>query len=173
MRKILIYLIAITLIHQARSQPFYATSEHLKTLDGATVHINEIFTSTKGTILIFWETNNPKCCNNLDNLQDVWVEEVKSLGVNLVAICVNCQGIVTKVKPYVSGKGWDFETYIDINGDLKRALGITSTPYTILLDGNQNIKCRYPGYCSGDETQICNKIIHCLKNDKNLSELKY
>ena len=154
------------------SQPLNTSNENLKTLDGATVHVNEIFNSSKGTILIFWETNNPKCCNNLDNLQDTWVEKVKNLGVNLVAICVNCPGISTKIKPYVAGKGWDFETYIDTNGDLKRSLGITTTPYTILLDENQNIKCRYPGYCSGDEIQICNKIIHCLENTESTSELR-
>ncbi len=172
MKKTLIYLLILILFQQLNSQSFYASNEHLKTLDGSTVHVNEIFTSLKGTILIFWETNNPSCCNNLDNLQDAWVKDVKALGVNLVTICVNCSGMPTKVKPYVSGKGWDFETYIDTNGDLKRALGITTTPYTILLDGNQNIKCRYPGYCSGDETQICNKIIHCLENTESLSELK-
>ena len=172
MKKTLIYMIILMLFQQMSSQTFYTSNEYLKTLDGATVHANEIFTSVEGTILIFWETNNPSCCNNLDNLQDAWVEEVKALGVNLVAICVNSSTMATKVKPYVSGKGWDFETYIDINGDLKRALGITTTPYTILFDGQQNIKCRYPGYCSGDETQICSKIIHCLKNDDNLSGLR-
>ena len=172
MKKTLIYLIILILIQQTISQSYFPTNEYLKTLDGSTIHVNEIFTTFEGTILIFWETNSPNCCNNLDNLQDAWVEEVKALGVNLIAICVNYSGMLTKVKPYVSGKGWEFETYIDTNGDLKKALGITTTPYTVLLDGNQNIKCRYPGYCSGDETQICNKIIHCLKNAESLTELK-
>ncbi len=163
-------LIVLLLFLQAISQNFYASDEHLRTLDGSTVQVNDIL-SSEGTILIFWETNNSQSCNNLENLQASWLEEVKAFGVNLVAICVDNPGMWIKVKPYVAGKDWEFDTYVDTNGDLKRALGVTTTPYTILLDGDQNIKCRYPGYCTGDETQICDKIINCLKNSGTLADL--
>lgn len=164
MRNLLTFMILLLLHQQVSSQTFHASNVYLKTLEGSSIQINEILTSSTGTILIFWESNSTKCINNLDNLQEEWAEEVKALGVDLIAICVNQTGTLSMVKPYVSGKGWDFKTYIDINGDLKRVLGITTTPYTILLDGNQNIKCQYPGYCSGDEILVCNKIIDCLEN---------
>ena len=141
----------------------------LKTLDGSTIEMNEVLVSNQGTILIFWETNNHQCSSNIENLQESWVEKVKSMGVDLIAICVDNQGNWARVKPLVAGKGWDFEVYIDINGKLKRALGINATPYTILLDGDQNIRCRNPGYCSGDEALICEKIIHCLENKGDLT----
>ena len=172
MKTIITYLFLQTLFLSAISQKFYALHENLKTLDGSSVQVNDILSSSEGTILVFWETNSHQCCNNLENLQESWVEQIQSLGVELIAICVNCPGSWAKVKPMVLGKGWDFKVYIDVNSDLKRTLGITTTPYTILLDGNKNIKCRYPGYCSGDEIQICEKIIHCLRSNGDLTDLK-
>ena len=170
MKTILTSLILLFFFFQTNAQNFYASGEQLKTFDGATVQADEIL-SSNGTILIFWESNSSQCSSNLDNLQESWVENIKAYGVNLVAICVDSPGMWVRVKPYVSGKGWEFDTYVDINGNLKRALGVTTTPYTILLDGDQNIKCRYPGYCSGDESQICDKIIHCLENSGSLVDL--
>lgn len=155
---------------QTDAQQFYAANENLKTLDGAVVQLKDVL-SSEGTILIFWTINNTQSCSNIENLQESWIEHVKSYGVNLVAICVDNPGNWAMVKPFVSGKGWEFETYIDSNGNVKRTLGVTVTPYTILLDGNQEIKCRYPGYCTGDETQICNKIINCIENHGTLAEL--
>ncbi|MEE4258241.1 MAG: redoxin domain-containing protein [Bacteroidales bacterium] len=172
MKIIFICLFLLNIFFCAISQEFYALNEPLKTLDGSLIEMNDVLTSKQGTILIFWETNSHQCCNNLENLQDSWVEELKKLGIELIAICVNCPGNWAKVKPLVAGKGWDFDVYIDINGQLKRTLGITTTPYTVLLDGDKNIRCRYPGYCSGDEVQICEKIKHCLENDGDLAALK-
>ena len=172
MKKSLTYLIMLILFQQTYSQTLYTAKANLKALDGTSVQLNEMLTSSEGTILIFWETNNSLCSSNIDNLQNAWVENIKELGVDLIAICVNYSGMWTSVKPYISGKGWDFETYIDINGDIKRMLGIGTLPYTILLDGNQKIKCRYPGYCSGDESIVRDKITHCLKNAGNLADLR-
>lgn len=163
-------LVLLLFLVQTNAQNFYASNEKLKTLDGASIRMDEVL-SSEGTILVFWESNSSQCCDNLENLEESWIEQVRDFGVNLVSVCVDSPGMWVKIKPYVSGKGWEFDTYVDANGDLKRALGITTTPYTILLDGDQNIKCRYPGYCSGDETQICDKIIHCLENSGTLADL--
>lgn len=172
MKTTLSCLMLLTLSLCALSQEFYALNEPIKTVDGSTIEMNDVLTSTQGTILIFWEANSNQCCNNLENLQEAWVEELKKLGIDLVAICVNCPGSWSRIKPMVAGKGWDFDLYIDMNDNLKRTLGITTAPYTILLDGDKNIRCRYPGYCSGDEVQICEKIKHCLENYGDLAAFK-
>ncbi len=171
MKTILTSLMMLMILQPSLTQTFYASGENLRSMEGHSVQIDEIFISAEGTILVFWETNDAQCNSNLENLNESWIEKVKPFGVNLVSVCIDKSGNWLAVKPYVEGKGWEFDTYIDINGKLKRAFGITSTPYTILLDGNGNIKCRYPGYCSGDETRICDKIIHCMENSGTLADL--
>ncbi len=144
----------------------------LRTLNGSMITVDSMVSSRKGIILVFWEPMNTTCYNNLENLQEAWSSNIKSLGVDLVAICVDREGNHAKLKPLVNGKSWDFDVFVDDNGGVKRLLGINTIPYTILLDENKEVKCRYSGYCSGDEVQLCNKIEHCLKTSGTLKDLK-
>jgi cytochrome c biogenesis protein CcmG, thiol:disulfide interchange protein DsbE len=169
MKNLLLIIILLLFLLPSNAQNLYVSDNQLKTLDGSNVRVESVLSQT-GTILVFWETSNSRCSSNLENLQEAWAEEVKSLGVKLVGICVGKPGYWPAVKPIVAGKGWEFDVYIDPNGDLRRAFGITTVPYTVLIDGEQNIKCRYAGYCSGDESQICEKIINCLQNHGTLAE---
>ncbi len=171
MKRILICLTSLLLIQVVVAQSFYASAERLTTTEGTSILMDEILSSTEGTILVFWEINNQQCTTNIQNIYETWVDEVKQYGVHLVSVCIDKSGNWMRIRPYVDGKGWMFDTYIDTNGDLKRAMNITTTPYTILLDGNRNVKCRYPGYCSGDEKEICDKIIHCIEQSGTLADL--
>ncbi len=172
MRTTCLSLLLQIIFLSAYPQEFYASYNSLKTLDGSMIPVSEILTSPKGTILVFWKVNNHKCYENLENLQESWNEMARASGVKLVAVCVDNSGNWTRIKPLISGKDWDFDVYIDQNSSLKRALEITTLPYTILLDGNVQIKCRYPGYCSGDEKLLCRQIMHCLEKDGTLAKFE-
>jgi len=67
----------------------------------------------------------------------------------IISICVDCNGSWGQVKPFVKGKGYDFETYVDINGDLKHAMNAGTVPCTIVFDKNNDQICRYDNYCAG------------------------
>jgi peroxiredoxin len=153
------------------AQPSYVSDVKVRTLDGSSIELSGAFDNQVGTILVFWEKGDRACGENLENLNDIWVEEFKEYGVEMVAVCMNNHGQSSNLKPFVSGKDWEFTVLVDENGELKRRMGITKTPYTILLDENQEVKCRYPGYCSGDEEQVCRKILKCLEQKKSLAEL--
>lgn len=171
MKNLLLLLILLIFVRTVPAQMFCAAGETLKTSEGSMISVAEIFSGNTGTILVFWELNDPKSDDDLENLNETWIENLKSYGVNLVSVCIDKSGNWLAVKPYVSGKGWEFDSYIDVNARFRRVMGITETPYTILLDGDGNLKCRYPGYCSGDETRICDKILKCLKNNGTLANL--
>jgi peroxiredoxin len=171
MKTLTLILSILALNLNINSQNFYASSNEVKNLDGSALNLNDALSGVEGTIMVFWEMNDPECYKNLDNLNDAWLEKLKELNVNMVAICVDRQGNSSIVKPYVSGQGWDFDVFIDTNGELKRKLGITDMPQTVLLDKNQTFRCRYAGYCSGDEFQICDKIINCLEKTGDLANL--
>jgi len=144
----------------------------LRTVDGQLISIDSIVSQKRGTIIVFWETDNSECYSNLDNLQEAWISNIEGLGVDLIAVCVNAEGNWAKVKPLKYGKQWDFDVFLDVNGNMKRYLGISNIPYTILLDKEQSVKCRYSGYCSGDEVQLCQKIEQCLKSSGSLTGFK-
>lgn len=130
----------------------------LKNLDGHTVSLNEIAQSGSTTVLVFWKTSDNKCCDNLESLQEVYEETLGGAKVNIISICVDANGSWSHIKPYVNAKGYDFETYVDINGDLKRAMNIGNMPCTIVYDQLNNQLCRYDSHCAGYADMLCGKI---------------
>jgi cytochrome c biogenesis protein CcmG, thiol:disulfide interchange protein DsbE len=140
---------------------------NLRNLDGKSLSSDKIFNSNQPVVMIFWKSYDTKCCENLDNMQAAWLSQLKENGVKLVGICVDAKGTWSSVKPIISGRDWEFDNYIDNNGDLKRALGVTDAPYTVLFNKKHEIICRYEGYCTGNEDMVCEKINNDLKESEN------
>ena len=84
-------------------------------------------------------------------MYDDWVEET---GVKLVAISIDDTRNMAKVAPYVNGKGWEYDVYLDPNGDFKRALGVNNVPHTFLVDGSGKIVWQHNSYSEGDEYEL-------------------
>jgi hypothetical protein len=61
------------------------------------------------------------------------------------------------VKPLINGKGWDYTILLDTNNDLKRALGASTVPLTLLVKNNKII-FRHSGYSPGYESELFEKI---------------
>jgi len=134
----------------------------LRNTDGENVPSTQIMKADQAYIMIFWKSYSTKCCDNLENMQSAWLSQLKEKGVEMVAICIDCNGAWNYIKPFVNGKAWQFEIYLDSNGDFKRAMGVTEAPFTLLFDKNHREICRHAGYCSGNEDMVCQKILHCL-----------
>ncbi len=172
MKTKLTFIIIILFFQSAFAQNYFINRNELKTIDGFNIPLNKVLNDTVGTIVIFWEMNDDESNKNLENLNEIWQEKIKPYGINLVSICVDKTGTWYSVKPFVAGKDWGSENYIDFNGKFTRSLCISDIPYTILLDGNNEVKCRYSGYCIGNEEELCNKIIKCIEKDKTLAHFK-
>lgn len=141
-------------------QQVFATE--LTDLDGNKTNSWQIIEPGTATVLVFWKSSSAKCCDNLEDLQSAFTDTMKNRGVKLVAICVDCNGHWSHIKPIMAGKNWDFESYIDLNGDFRRMMGVTDIPCTMLLDQDQNIVCRYNGFCTGGSDLICENILRHL-----------
>ena len=112
-------------------------------LDGNKINSTEILNDQQPTILIFWKTYEADCCNQVSSMIEAQEEILTGENVRLVCVCVDCIGTTSHVKPFVYGKNWDVEVYIDKNGDFKRAMNVSDTPYTIVYDTDRKIVCNY------------------------------
>ena len=63
-----------------------------------------------------------------------------------------------RVAPYVNASEWEYEVYIDPNGELKRAMGVSTVPHTFLLNGKNEIVWQHKGYVEGDEDKLLEQI---------------
>lgn len=136
----------------------------LRDLNGRMVPVSAIIEEGHPLVMVFWKSGSSKCCENLETMQSAWMTRLRDRGVRFVAVCEDCAGSWSHVKPLVAGKGWDFDVYIDVNGDFRRSLGISVIPSTVLFDAGMRMICKHPGWCSGNEGLICDKISGCLDN---------
>jgi len=172
MKKLALFLIAFWPALLVSAQPTSIPDVDLRDINGTIVSSSQITQPGESTLIVFWKSSSGKCCENLDMLQEAWDETLKQKGVRLIAVCVDCDGAWTRVKPIVNGNDWDFDTYIDVNGDFKRAMSVGDVPCTMLFDQDQNLVCRYNSACTGSQEFICQNITDHLNNSVTASNFK-
>lgn len=138
-------------------------SVEVKKLDGTKIDISEIENDGKPIIINFWATWCSPCKKELNNIAEVYDDWVDETGVKLVAVSIDDSRSSARVKPYIDGASWDYEVVLDENSDLKRAMNVTSPPFTFLVDGEGNIVYKHVGYSEGDEDELYEKLLEISK----------
>lgn len=132
---------------------------HLSTLDGKKVDVRKWSNDGKPIIINFWATWCAPCKKELSAIADVYDDWRAKTGVKLIAVSIDDARSMARVKPYVDGQDWDYEVYLDPNGDLKRALNVNNVPHTFLIDGNGEVVWQHNNYVPGDENQLFKKVL--------------
>ena len=158
-KRILFSVFVITLFTsyvfaQSRALP----NINVKSLEGNNINITEIENEGKPIIISFWATWCKPCKKELNNIAEIYDDWQDETGVKLVAISVDDTRSMSKVAPYVNASDWDYEVYLDPNGDLKRGLGVSTVPHTFLLNGKKEIIWQHKGYVEGDEYKLYEEI---------------
>ncbi|MEQ8625171.1 MAG: TlpA disulfide reductase family protein [Vicingaceae bacterium] len=170
MKKLKISLLSLALLFGITS---YAQSNHntmpsvvVQKLDGSKFNTSQIENDGKPIILNFWATWCSPCKRELNNIAEMYDEWQEETGVKIIAMSIDDTRNMAKVAPYVNGKGWDYEVYIDPNGDLKRALSVNNIPHTFLLDGNGEIVWQHNSYSEGDEYELYELVLKLSEGKK-------
>src|SRR5690554_4081307 len=112
-------------------------SINVSTLEGQTVNTNQLSTDNKVTIISLWATWCVPCLKELDAISEVYPDWQDETGVELIAISVDDSRTINRVRPMVNGKSWEYQILLDTNNDLKRALGASTVPLTLLVQNNK------------------------------------
>lgn len=139
----------------------------VKTMDGRSFDTKNISNDGKPIIISFWATWCSPCKRELNTIHEDFEDWVDETGVKLVAISIDDARNMSKVKPYVMGKGWEYEVYLDPNGDFKRAMGVNNVPHTFLIDGKGNIVWQHNSYSPGDEEELY-ELVTKLANGESI-----
>ena len=159
MKKLFLTVIAIGILSilstaQSRTLP----SVDVKTLNGGTINITTLENDGNPIVISFWATWCKPCKKELNNIAELYEDWQDETGVKLVAISIDDTRSMVRVAPYVNASDWDYEVYLDPNGDLKRAMGVSTVPHTFLLNSKNEIVWQHKGYIDGDEDELYEQI---------------
>ena len=115
--------------------------------------------NTKDALLLFsfWATWCVPCINELDAIYEVYPDWEDELDVKVIAVTIDDSRTLSRVKPMVNAKLWDYEVLFDTNQEFKRFLHIESIPYVIVVK-NGKIVYRHSGYTRGAEHELFEKL---------------
>jgi peroxiredoxin len=130
----------------------------VKDLDGKNIQIQDYSKDGKITVISFWATWCKPCIKELTALNEHLEEWAESYNMQLVAVSVDDARNSAKVKPFASGRGWNFDILLDPNGDLQRAMNVSNPPTTMIVDQKGDIVWVHTSYVDGDEYELEEKL---------------
>ncbi|HNW98353.1 MAG TPA: TlpA disulfide reductase family protein [Bacteroidales bacterium] len=149
------------LSQNADSSIFSLPSIALKKLDGTNINTSQITNEGKPIIIIFWKSCCPPNIKLLDAIHEVYADWQEETGVVLYSVSIDDSRTSSKIVTLVNGKGWEFNVWLDVNSDFKRAMNVVATPHIFILNKNKNITWQKTTYSPGDEDEIY-KILKTL-----------
>lgn len=141
-------------------------SVDIKTLKGQNFNTSKLNNGGKPMVIDFWATWCTPCKKELNAISEDYAEWQKETGVKIVAISIDDSKSSGSVKSYVDGKGWDFEVYLDVNSDFKRAMNVNFVPHVFVVNGAGEIVWETSTYTEGGEAKLLEVIKKVAKGEK-------
>jgi len=126
----------------------------IKTLDGQTVNLMDYVGQQPLTVLSFWATWCTNCKKELNAIADIYPDWQEDFQVQLIAVTIDDQRSLPKVKPVVETSGWEYIILSDTNKKLMNALNFRAIPQTFVIDQEGNIIYEHTGYSPGTEFEL-------------------
>lgn len=131
----------------------------LKTVDGKAINANEFNNDGKPFAICFWATWCKPCLMELSAIAENYEQWQEDTGIKIYAVSIDDSRTQSKVQPLVSSSDWGFEVILDVNSELKRALGVNNPPHTFVVNAKGEIVWQHVGYAPGDEENLIEKLI--------------
>ena len=130
----------------------------IKSLAGSEISFNSLGANSDTAIIVsFWATWCIPCIQELETIAEQYDERQKETPFKLIAISIDDSRTTNRVKPFVKGRGWPFDIYLDVNSDLKRALNINDVPHVLIIKAGK-IVYQHNGYVAGNEEVLFEKL---------------
>jgi len=151
----------IALLFTAKGSYSQAYNFELNDLDGNSVKLTELL--QKGPVFIsFWATWCIPCKEEM-KVMNVIYNKYKDSGFVYVAINRDDLKSISKVKPYIESKSYNFLVLFDTDGSVFESLGGQQIPFAILMNKKGDIIHTYStGYTAGDEIKLEQDVVNAL-----------
>ena len=156
MKKFLFLMLALVIGVSASAQTL--PDVKIENQEGKVISVRELVDGTP-MIISFWSTKCKPCIMELNAINYSFYEWLEEVDMKVVAISVDDSRTLSRARAMTQGQGWDdFVCLYDKNQDFKRAMNVSLTPHTFIVDGKGNIVYSHSGYTPGSEQELFEKI---------------
>ena len=156
MKKLLFLMLAVMVGVGASAQSL--PDVKIENQEGKVVSTKSLADGTP-MIISFWSTTCKPCIQELNAINDNLVDWLDEVDMKVVAVSVDDARTVSRARAMTKGQGWDdYVCLYDKNQDFKRAMNVSLTPHTFIVDGKGNIVYSHSGYTPGSEQELFEKI---------------
>jgi peroxiredoxin len=160
---VLFCLVSISFIANSQGTVKKMPNVKVKDLKGSKKSTSNFTNDGKPIVVNFWATWCKPCLLELNNIHELYPKWQKETGVKIIAVSIDDTRNSSKVAPFVKGRNWTYDIYLDENSDLRRALNVNNPPHTFLLNGDGEIVWEHNGYAPGDEKELYEEIKKLVK----------
>ncbi|MCB0720731.1 MAG: TlpA family protein disulfide reductase [Ignavibacteriae bacterium] len=158
-------ILSFFFVNSAKSQSYYNFT--LQDLDGNDVSLDELV--AKGPVFLsFWATWCSPCKEEMKYLQDIY-NKYKDKGFTYLAVNTDSQKSLSKVKTYISSKGYTFPVVLDTDEKIFEAYLGEGLPYSLLIGTDKKISSKHVGFLPGDEEKIEKEVVELLPSGNSES----
>ena len=120
----------------------------------------------KPMIISYWSIACKPCIQELNAINDSLAEWREEADLTVVAVSVDDARLKASAKAIASSRGWEFVCVYDENQELKRAMNVSLTPQSFVVDAEGNIVYSHSGYTPGSEQLLFDKVVQLKKKKK-------
>ena len=117
----------------------------------------------KPMIISYWSLACKPCIQELNAMNDALEEWREEADFEVVAVSVDDVRLKARAKAKATSMGWDFICLFDANQAMKRAMNVSLTPQSFVVDAEGNIVFSHSGYTPGSEQLLFEKVLETIK----------
>lgn len=159
-RLILAAALVLLSLHAAMAQDIPAVS--LTDAAGKTLALRSLQDGKTPFVLTLWMTTCKPCMKELEALTDEVLDWNGNFPLRIYAVSMDDSRSLQRAIAMASGSGWEGITPLfDVNGDLRRALNVSSVPQVFVYDAKGKLAYTHIGYVPGDEAELIKQVRKC------------
>jgi len=163
MKKILSFLCILLAVATVSAQQL--PDVKVENAQGKIVSVRDL-SQGKPLIIAYWSIACKPCIQELNAINDALADWRAEADVDVIAVSVDDARLKASAKAIASSRGWEFICVYDENQELKRAMNVSLTPQSFVVDAEGNIIYSHSGYTPGSEQELFDKVLELKKGSK-------